>query len=193
MYKLCKTDQSAQRQRDIEKILLNLMLKKHYDEITVSEICSAADIPRKTFYRYFDGKDGVRQALLYHTMTDFRILQYGIKDGSSKTLCSEFEELFSFWKSKRDVLEAFDKSGLTGMLIERATSHAMSEFSDVEKYLSDFSKNEKLVAYQFVISGLLAMTINWYRSGFAETLPNMARSAAKIITKPLFENLTRTE
>ena len=193
MYKLCKTEESATRQRKIENVLLNLMLKKHYDDISVSEICLVADIPRKTFYRYFDSKEGVKQALLYHTMTDFRILQYGIKDGSSKTLCSEFEELFSFWKSKRDVLEAFDKSGLTGMLIESATSHAMSEFSDVEKYLSDFSKNEKLVAYQFVISGLLAMTINWYRSGFAETVPNMARSATKIITKPLFENLTRTE
>ena len=193
MYKLCKTDQSSERQRNIEKILLNLMLKKHYDEITVSEICSAADIPRKTFYRYFDGKDGVRQALLYHTMTDFRAFRNMTKKRDSQTLCSEFEELFHFWKSKRDVLEAFDKSGLTGMLIESATSHAMSEFMDVEKYLSDFGKNEKLVAYQFVISGLLAMTINWYRSGFAETVPNMARSATKIITKPLFENLTRTE
>ena len=32
MYKLCKTEESATRQRKIENVLLNLMLKKHYDD-----------------------------------------------------------------------------------------------------------------------------------------------------------------
>ena len=73
MFKLCKTEESSKRQREIEQILLNLMLKKHYDEISVSEICVAAAIPRKTLYRYFDGKEGVREALLCHTMTDFSV------------------------------------------------------------------------------------------------------------------------
>ena len=193
MYKLCKTEESAQRQRDIEKKLLSLMLKKHYDDISVSEICIAANIPRKTFYRYFDGKEGVKQSLLHHTMTDFDSFKLSRDKGKDGTLHEEFEGLFVFWKSKRDVLEAFDKSGLIGILIESATVHAKNEFSGVAKYLSDSDMNEKTTAYHFVISGLLAITINWYRTGFAETVPNMARFATKIITKPLFENLSRTE
>ena len=193
MYKLCKTEQSSQRQRDIEKVLLNLMLKKHYDEISVSEICLVADIPRKTFYRYFDGKEGVKQALLYHAMSDFGTFQDSRKKKKERTLHEEFEELFAFWKSKRELLEAFDKSGLIGILIESATVYAQNEFNGVQIYLSDSSINEKAISYQFAISGLLAMTINWYRSGFAETIPNMARTATRIITKPLFENLSRTE
>ena len=193
MYKLCKTEESATRQRRIENVLLSLMLKKHYDDISVSEICLAADIPRKTFYRYFDGKEGVKQALLNHTMTDFSSFQDARRNKNSSTLQEEFEELFVFWKSKRDLLEAFDKSGLIGILIESAAVYAKNEFNDVKQYLTDSSSQEKAIAYQFVISGLLAMTINWYRSGFAETIPNMARAATKIITKPLFENLTRTE
>ena len=193
MYKLCKTEESATRQRKIENVLLSLMLKKHYDDISVSEICLAADIPRKTFYRYFDGKEGVKQALLNHTMTDFSSFQDARRNKNSSTLQEEFEELFVFWKSKRDLLEAFDKSGLIGILIESAAVYAKNEFNDVKQYLTDSSSQEKAIAYQFVISGLLAMTINWYRSVFAETIPNMARAATKIITKPLFENLTRTE
>ena len=193
MYKLCKTEESATRQRKIENVLLSLMLKKHYDDISVSEICLAADIPRKTFYRYFDGKEGVKQALLNHTMTDFSSFQDARRNKNSSTLQEEFEDLFVFWKSKRDLLEAFDKSGLIGILIESAAVYAKNEFNDVKRYLTDSSSQEKAIAYQFVISGLLAMTINWYRSGFAETIPNMARAATKIITKPLFENLTRTQ
>ena len=71
MYKLCKTEESANRQREIERTLLRLMIDKHYDDITVSEICIEANIPRKSFYRYFDGKEGVKQALLYHTLSEF--------------------------------------------------------------------------------------------------------------------------
>ena len=193
MYKLCKTEQSSKRQREIENILLDLMLKKHYDEITVSEICDAADIPRKSFYRYFDGKEGVKQSLLQHTMTDFSAFRYSRKSKKSGTLHDEFEEFFIFWKSKKEVLEAFEKSGLIGLLIESATSYAMEEFSGIAKYMSDSSVREKEMAYHFAISGMLAMTINWYRSGFAESVPNIARTATRVITRPLFENLTRKD
>ena len=193
MYKLCKTEESANRQREIERTLLRLMLDKHYDDITVSEICLEANIPRKTFYRYFDGKEGVKQALLYHTLADFSSFQLARGRGVDHKLREEFEGLFTFWKSKRDLLEAFDKSGLIGLLVESSTGYAMNEFKDVEKYLSDSGDREKVIAYQFAICGLMTMTINWYRSGFAESIPNLARTATKIVTKPLFENLTRTE
>ena len=193
MYKLCKTEQSTTRQREIEKILLDLMLKKHYDEISVSEICEAANMPRKSFYRYFDGKEGVKQSLLQHTMTDFSAFQDGRRTKNMRTIHEEFEDMFIFWKSKKDVLEAFDKSGLIGILVESATSYAMEEFYGIEKYMTDSTVREKEMAYQFIISGMLAMTINWYRSGFVETVPNIARTATRIITKPLFENLTRKD
>ena len=193
MYKLCKTEESANRQREIERTLLRLMIDKHYDDITVSEICIEANIPRKTFYRYFDGKEGVKQALLYHTLADFSSFQLTRGQGMDHKLREEFEGFFTFWKSKRDLLEAFDKSGLIGLLVESSTGYAMNEFNDVEKYLSDSGDREKVIAYQFAICGLMTMTINWYRSGFAESIPNLARTATKLITKPLFENLTRTE
>lgn len=192
MYKLCKTEESSKRQREIENTLLELMLEKHYDDISVSEICERADIPRKTFYRYFDGKEGVKQALLQHTLTDFN--EYHLAhSGMEYKIYEEFEILFNFWKSRKDFLEAFDKSGLLGLLVESATSFSMNEFKGVERYLSDSATAEKIIAFQFVICGILTMTINWYRSGFAESVPNLARTTAKLITRPLFENLIRTE
>ena len=192
MYKLCKTEESSKRQREIEQVLLNLMRQKRYDDITVSEICEASGVPRKSFYRYFDGKEGVKQALLVHTLAEFDSFRMptGMKDS---TLREEFEEFFTFWKSKRDFIEAFDKSDLTGLFIESATTYAMNEFNSVQKYLLNSELREKMLAYQFVVCGLLAMTINWYRSGFAENIPNLAKTVTRLITEPLFENLSRTE
>jgi AcrR family transcriptional regulator len=190
MYKLCKTEESSQRQREIEDKLIELMQLKHYDDITVSEICIAANIPRKTFYRYFDGKEGVKQALLFHTLEDFDCFKLS---RAHLKLREEFEAFFFFWKSKRVFIEAFDKSGLIGLLVESATTFAMREFGNIKKYLSDSEDREKELTYQFVICGLMTMMINWYRTGFVESVPNLARTVTKLITKPLFENLTRTE
>ena len=56
MYKLCKTEQSAQRQRSLEEGLLPAMKTKRYEEITISDLCSQMEIPRKSFYRYFPAR-----------------------------------------------------------------------------------------------------------------------------------------
>ena len=192
MYKLCKTEGSSKRQREIEAILLDLMKNKKYEDISVTEICEKANMPRKSFYRYFDGKDGAMQSLLYHTLSDLGTLHISWNDVNKK-ISEEFEELFAFWKSKKDLLDAFEKSGLIGLLIESVNAYAMNEFDDVKQYMSDSESSENIIAYQFVICGIMTMMINWYRSGFAESIPNLSRTATKKITKPLFENLTRTE
>jgi len=68
MYKLCKTEQSAARQRELEQGLLEIMANKRFDDISVSDLCEKIGIPRKSFYRYFSGKDGALYALIDHTL-----------------------------------------------------------------------------------------------------------------------------
>ena len=72
MYKLCKTEQSAKRQREIEMALLNLMSKKSYSEISITELCKNLGMPRKTFYRYFESKEDTLYALIEHTMNEYQ-------------------------------------------------------------------------------------------------------------------------
>ena len=132
MYKLCKTEQSSKRQREIEEAFLNLMLEKHYDDITVSEICDKINLPRKSFYRYFDGKEGVKQAILYHTFFDFNIF-YITNNSDKNKLYEELETLFYFWKEKHKFLEAFDKSGLLGLVVESAVTFSMKDFDGIKE------------------------------------------------------------
>ena len=56
MYKICKTEESIKRQIEVETALYELLKKKDYVDITVTELCVAVNMPRKTFYRYFDEK-----------------------------------------------------------------------------------------------------------------------------------------
>ena len=193
MYKLCKTEQSAKRQREIEKCFLELLSVNHYEDITITEICEKMDMPRKSFYRYFDGKEGVKQSLIHHTMMDYNAVSNITNGKVDVTIKDEFSVFFEFWKERKELLGALDKSDLLGTLIESSVSFAMMNFDEMQKYLSDSYDEDKRVAYQFVISGLMTMMINWYRSGFVESVDSMSRATAKIITRPLFENLSRTE
>ena len=71
MYKQCKTEQSARRQRQLELGLMQAMLTKRYEDLSVSDLCDQMEVPRKSFYRYFSSKDGCLYALLDHTMMEF--------------------------------------------------------------------------------------------------------------------------
>ena len=120
MYKLCKTEQSAIRQRELELALAEMMNQQRYEEITVSEFCSHAGIPRKAFYRYFSSKDGALYALIDHTM-----LQYvgfrtpsALKDADN--VIRELESFYQFWKDRQAFLDALKFSGLIGVMLERA-------------------------------------------------------------------------
>ena len=64
MYKLCKIEKSANRQREVENMLMYMMEKQEFSKIKVSELCEKAKIPRKSFYVYFESKEDVLHALL---------------------------------------------------------------------------------------------------------------------------------
>ena len=50
---------AVQSQNMIADALFSLMKRKHFQQITVTEICDEAAIGRKTFYRNFDMKEDV--------------------------------------------------------------------------------------------------------------------------------------
>lgn len=191
MYKLCKTEQSTKRQREIENILLDLMTEKRFDDIKVSEICEIAGIPRKAFYRYFDSKDGALQAILDHNFTNYQIYTAKRETVKKRTLQGEFEEFFSYWRNNKRLLDAFEKSNLTGLLIQNSSSFSAGELVNIQKFLLDEDEKVRMQVFPFVVSGLLTMTINWYRSGFAAGVSDMAKVAARFVSKPLFPSLEK--
>lgn len=181
MYKLCKTEQSASRQRQLEQGLLAAMLEKRYEDITVSDLCDRMDIPRKAFYRYFSSKDGALFALLDHTMLEF--YSNGLR-GTGGTAIGDLKEFFLFWYAHRNLLEALERSHLSGMMIERATILAQREKLMPRKILS-WSLDLQGVAMSFAVSGLMAMVFQWHHQSYQISPEEITRVAISMLTKPL--------
>ena len=83
MYKLCSTEQSASRQQILEQSLLEEMQLRPFEDISVSELCVKADIPRRTFYRYFADKQSALDAILDHFLLTFDRLLLTVPEGGA--------------------------------------------------------------------------------------------------------------
>lgn len=191
MYKICKTESSARRQKEIENCLLELMSIKRYEDITITELSDKMNMPRKAFYRYFDSKEDALYALIDHTMAEYSGFTVDKSQDSNRSLRRELEEYFKFWISKQYLLNALDRSGLVGTLIERNISYPVKDVIMLEKFLPDEDRNISESIFKFAFSGLVYTMINWYRDGFATSTADMAKVACRMLREPLFPNLSK--
>lgn len=183
MYKICQTEQSIQRQRELEQGLLGLMLRHNYEDISVKDICDNMQIPRKSFYRYFSSKDGVLYALIDHTLADFFQMPTA-KDKERGTAIGDLDLYFLFWHENRELLDALHRSGLSGILVERATNFALRE-GHLPRQFKKMRPDIQGMAMAFSVTGLMAMILQWHRSGFEISPDEMTKLAAEILTSPL--------
>ena len=186
MYKMCKTEQSAQRQRQLEQGLLKAMSQHHYDEISVSDLCVQIGIPRKSFYRYFSGKDGALHALIDHTLLEFEGFTVSFREGEKRSYQKDLERFFLFWRQQKPLLDALARSGLSGVLIERAIDHALSEVGSPRQYLSHHVPELRAHATMFGVCGLMSMVVGWHGNNYFQDHRQMAQVAVKLVTEPLF-------
>lgn len=182
MYKLCKTEQSAVRQRELEKKLVKLMSIRRYDEISVSDFCAFAEIPRKAFYRYFSSKDGALYAVLDHTIMDYDYFHMPVVPDKAVGMQQELERFFEFWKNQKTLLDCLAYSGMSGILVERSIGNVAESVKNVQT-----QEDGKIRPYlvQFSVCGLMCMVVNWHSGGYRESIQEMSSIAARLLTRPL--------
>lgn len=182
MYKKCVTEQSARRQRELEAGLLTAMSTHQYEDITISDLCDSMGIPRKSFYRYFSSKDGALFALIDHTISEFS------GEFFSQELTATIgtlERFFKFWQTHSDLLNALDKSNLSGILLQRSISLVLEQDLLTKRLLPFEKKVAQEYATTFLISGLISLVIQWHRAGFKEDPRELATIAAHLMTKQI--------
>ncbi len=190
MYKLCKTEQSAQRQKEIEQALLQTLGRKSYQDITITELCLTLNIPRKTFYRYFDSKDDALYALIEHTMLEYSGFHEKEKD-SERTLQKEIYEFFSFWQNKKEFLDIFSRNCMLDKIIEVSVNFPIKDIVSLSKFLPDDGEWARGKIFKFAVCGLITSMIDWYKEGFKTNISDMVDVSCRVLSQPLFPNLDK--
>ena len=189
MYKLCKTEQSAQRQRQLEEGLLTAMKTKRYEEITISDLCEQMGIPRKSFYRYFSSKDGALHALIDHTLLDFE-QHTGILSGNAAgDAHQDLRHFFEFWHRRKQLLDALERSGLSGVLIQRAISYSR-ELDTLPRFMVISDRHLRDYGTMYAVVGMMTMLVQWYHDGFQPGVEQMAGLVIRLMSEPLFSPMS---
>jgi len=190
MYKLCKTEQSARRQRELEEGLLTAMENKKYEDILISDLCEQLGITRKVFYRYFSCKDGALMALLDHTLLEFEPY-VGHLSRSEEDTSLEMEGYFRFWQSKKNLLNALASNGLLDLLVQKAVEFSSRERRIADRILMQKGRDMRDHVNAFIVCGMLSMMISWHMGGYKETPQQMAAAAAHLLRRTVIPESVR--
>jgi len=186
MYKQCRTEQSAARQRQLEQKLLQVMLHRQYDEISVMELCEAMGIPRKSFYRYFSSKEGALCALIDHTLMEYDDSVIYSREQLGLLPQKYMEQAFQFWIEHRELLDAMARSNLYGVLVLRTITYTR-ETDSMPPFMTSEDRFLRDYATMFAVSGLMSLIVWWHRDGFSKSAQEMAKLALRLFTEPLFD------
>ena len=104
---ILETDEVTSQNR-IRFALLSLMEEHPYSEISVSQICQAAQVSRQTFYRLFDTKDDVLILYLHEIMKEY-LLPKVLFDTQCAPELLQFFLFFSGYKHLLELLYRSDK------------------------------------------------------------------------------------
>lgn len=176
MYKICHTEESSRRQRELEAGLLAMMAVQSYDKITLTALCRELNVPRKTFYRYFPGKEDCLLALVDHTLSDCNDIALRGWMGGGRLDREVLLRFFRFWRERRALLVALERNGLEGLLLERTEVIVarMKHGSRVETFARDQVEH-------FIAQGLMSTVLRWSRLGWQSEPEELAQVFGKLL------------
>ena len=177
MYKLCHTEESTRRQRELEQGLLKAMGSQPYEKITLTDLCRQLQIPRKSFYRYFPTKEDCLLALIDHALADCNGVALGSWTGGNSLDSRAQIRFFRYWQENKALLDAIRDNRLERLLLERTTV-----------IVDRMKENTPCVSFAveqvdyFIAHGLMLSVLRWHRYGFSSTPEEMGEVFRELLT-----------
>ena len=184
MYKQCTTEITSARQRKLEHCLLDLLKTNSYENITVRDICTCANVPRGMFYRYFDSKKDALDALIDHTLLEYMTTIDFAGDSQSDDPLG-MRTLLLYWKSQKPLLDALKRNHMETLLFERSIRYCTVDELILSRHLQLAGNPADLEVVAFCINGVISAIFVWYESGFAKSTEEMAKILRKLLTGPV--------
>ena len=163
--------------------LLQLIKTTPLEQITITELSIASDIPRKGFYRYFDSIDDVVNFILEKNIQEEN--EYISRTGVSidATPREYLIVWLRFWKEKADVMRLFQDRRIHSAMVRHAMRHMDPESASIQQV----SMAEPIMVRNLFASyGTMALLEIWNRDNYQITEEAMADFMLELLTQPLF-------
>lgn len=147
--------------------LMEIMMEKPYNKITIKEISDKAMLSRRTFYRNFNSKDEVLSLKMQYICEEYILYFSNEHDLSYKNIVHIY---FEFWKDHIDFLSALDKSNLLYFMLQKFNENLPVIYRHFKGHL-DLFKNQEYLEYglYFSAGGLWNVLLKWIQDGAKKT------------------------
>ena len=155
-------------QHMIADALFNLMKRKPFQQISVTEICEEAAIGRKTFYRNFELREDVIEFQLDIMRDEY---QNGMSD---LTMAERLYYHFSYTQKNADYFIALYKNGLTQLAYDKfrvLRPEVMPVWSE--------DPVEQEYRCEYIIAGIEAIQRVWISKGCKESIDEVVEIARR--------------
>ena len=156
----------------IYSAFLQLLDKKHYDSISVCEICTKAGVSRMSFYRNFESKEDLTFKGIDRIV---KAMASNIEKLDNKNLFTITQEIFTVAKKYKSALFAIEDSQISKVLKDMVITELQAK-SPID-YMNKTSKYIPV----FYFSSIISVLIEWLRSDTGETPEEMATLLTKLI------------
>ncbi len=187
MYKICKNEQSAQRQKYIAECMVQLWKREPYRQISVTDICRQASIPRKTFYRYFESKEDVFLFLCEYLLMQYENYSASDCNKQCSALQKDFENFFAFNKQQTDLWEILQRDNMAHQVIEWVVSQIIEHDRLGRMFQHSQDRLVQYMKISFFTHGLFALFFDWKKRAYINSSKEMAQLAMQLMNKPLCE------
>lgn len=170
----------------IVEALITLMKEKEFKDITITEICSTADVVRRTFYRYYKTKEDViteHMTLLYEQYLD----QFCSTQAKGVSITYNY---FNFWMEHMELLQLLERNKLLPFIMLNYKKF-IPKINDrfYTNLLDNYSETDVEYYYLFIAGGLWKVMLKWIEKGAKETPTEMADKVRSMLSFKIMARL----
>jgi len=162
--------------------LLNLLKRKHFESISITELCNESGLSRNTFYKFFANKNALIDYLYDDLILGYHGLKKELLDHDSLGMESGFLHFFRYWHLMRDWVKALVDNDLwKPERIMTDTAVSLLTPRNWGSYLTD-NEETKTFIFQFINAGCMEMVLRWCQNDFRQTPEEMAHMVTYILS-----------
>ncbi len=161
--------------RSIKTALFDLMKTKDYSTITISELTSAANVNRRTFYTHYKNLNDIFDEIENDLVTALmKLIAEMDRSDYQKGIYQLFLDFHNLISVDFDYYFSLIRIDMRGILISRLKTALEQAYQNHECSENTASTDGKL-AFAFIAGGFLNAYIEWYTSGSTIPIENVAR------------------
>ncbi len=156
----------------IQTALIDLMTKKSFEKITVSEVITRSGISRSAFYRNYSSKEDVVKEICEEAFRSFK--EYAITEGGKEGSFSFFFGIFSAVKKNKKSIRLLLQANIQQIFPELIYPEPLAEMIWPSTSADDRYHN---LALEGACNKIL---LDWFKNGMKESVEYMAQFCSNL-------------